>query len=97
MEDIRRRGRWSQPKSVARYAKPHVLAGVQADTPEWLLTEGAAVIAKKEEELFQALQEAPPAPSDVAGCAAAKILAERRRARRPEPTRPKHRPGSPGP
>ena len=41
MEDIRRRGRWLQAKSVQRYAKPHALIVHRARVPKEIMARGA--------------------------------------------------------
>ena len=40
LEDIRRRGRWTQPKSVQRYSKPHALIVHKARLPAAIMQKG---------------------------------------------------------
>ena len=53
LEDIRRRGRWTQPKSVQRYSKPHALIVHKARLPAELLQKGRDL----EENFDAALRE----------------------------------------
>ena len=43
-EDVRRRGRLSQPKSVQRYSKPHALFVHKARMPLWINVDGSKII-----------------------------------------------------
>ena len=74
LEGIRRRGRWAQPKSVARYAKTYMLTKARSETAPEVLTKGAGVWANLAPELARAIRGGPGG-SSPAGRAVLKALA----------------------
>ena len=58
LEDIRRRGRWNQLKSMQRYSKVHTLTAVAADTPDGLMRDGRVLEKEFHDVLRQVVQAA---------------------------------------
>jgi hypothetical protein len=81
MEEIRRRGRWSQPKSVARYAKPYMLVRARSETPDEVLEQGAEISRNLPGSLSRAIREGA-AGDTVLGKAFADALDRVAKARR---------------
>ena len=47
LSQIQRRGRWTSPKSVLRYAKAHVYIAAKSQLPEGLLQRGLNILRKE--------------------------------------------------
>ena len=58
LEDIRRRGRWNQMKSMQRYSKVHTLTAVEAETPAGLMRDGGVLEKEFHDVLRQVVQAA---------------------------------------
>lgn len=65
VQEIQRRGRWSQPKSCNRYSKPYMLTKARAETPPRVLAHGDAVEADLPVVLCRAIRAGTSVDSPI--------------------------------
>ena len=83
VEDVRRRGRWNQLKSVQRYSKPHVLTAVMAEIPPALQAKAAVALQEFHAALLQEIQKQAAHPEAAASPWIRALMVGLRGARRP--------------
>ena len=66
LEEVRRRGRWSQPKSVQRYTKTHLLTQHLAQVPKSITVHGREITEDPVKALQPLLPQRTPKERAVA-------------------------------